>query len=76
MYFKTAAVLGLCALVSGCSGGTALPGLLASASADEAANASSLPVASGEAEDRRRIQAVLDLRKRYLGLPISPVSKR
>ena len=67
MDFKTAAVLGLCALMSGCSGGGVLPGLLTSPEADEQAKATASPVASGEADDRRRIQGVLDLRKRYLG---------
>ncbi len=53
--------------MSGCSGGGVLPGLLTSPEADEQAKATASPVVSGEADDRRRIQGVLDLRKRYLG---------
>ncbi len=68
MYSKTAAILALCAVISSCSGGApgSSPTSFLEAAEEPAAKSSLTPVAASSGDDQRRIQAVLDLRKRYL----------
>ena len=66
MYFRAFAILSFCVLVSGCSGGMGVTNLVPSLSGDSPAKTADASTASPD-DDKRRVQAVLDLRKRYGG---------
>ncbi len=66
MYRKVAFLVVLGGLLSGCTG-VGLSGVVPSLGTDEQTQSAALSAAPSAGDDQRRVQALLDLRKRYAG---------
>jgi general secretion pathway protein D len=68
MYRRVAYLLVLAAALSGCTGmGMGLSGMVPSLGTEEQPQNATAQAASAASDDQRRVQALLDLRKRYAG---------
>ena len=68
MYRRVAYLLVLAATLSGCTGmGMGLSGMVPSLGTEEQPQNATAQAASNASDDQRRVQALLDLRKRYAG---------